>query len=197
MSPANPPPSGREAIVRSLIDAATGLFAEKGLRGVSVRDIGQRAGLNHTLINRYFGSRENLVQVVLHELTNAFDASAPIPTKDDDLVTASKSVVLAFADNAPLWRTMAHALLDNDADVFAHPEQAGFKRMVMRLRQAQEAGEIRPDVDAGLAVLLGLSTVLGWLLLETRFERHPPDDGLDIDERRRRAHALWWSLLQP
>ena len=42
------------------METARDLFVRYGFNGVSVRMIGDAAGINHTLIIRYFGSKENL-----------------------------------------------------------------------------------------------------------------------------------------
>ncbi len=50
---------------RRLLDAAEALFAEKGFEAVSVRDITQRAEANVAAVNYHFGSREELVTLVM------------------------------------------------------------------------------------------------------------------------------------
>ncbi|MEX2980832.1 TetR family transcriptional regulator [Streptomyces sp. C36] len=49
-----------EATRRSLIDAAAELFAERGYDRTTVRAIAARAGVNQTLLFRYFGSKTAL-----------------------------------------------------------------------------------------------------------------------------------------
>jgi AcrR family transcriptional regulator len=48
-----------------VLDAAEQLFAEKGLHGVSTREITRQAGANISAINYYFGGKEGLVLAVL------------------------------------------------------------------------------------------------------------------------------------
>jgi len=43
-----------------LLDAARKLFAERGYERSTIRDIGEQAGLDSTLIARYFGSKAAL-----------------------------------------------------------------------------------------------------------------------------------------
>lgn len=50
---------------RKLLDAAEQLFAEKGFEAVSVRDITQLAKSNVAAVNYHFGSRENLLTLVM------------------------------------------------------------------------------------------------------------------------------------
>lgn len=50
-----------------LLQVATKLFAEKGLDGVSVRDLSKEAGVNVSLISYYFGGKEGLYTAILEE----------------------------------------------------------------------------------------------------------------------------------
>jgi AcrR family transcriptional regulator len=45
-----------------IMEAAEGLFAEKGFDGTSVRDIAEEAGVNGAMISYYFGSKEKLME---------------------------------------------------------------------------------------------------------------------------------------
>ena len=47
-----------------ILDEAEGLFAQKGYRGVSVREITQKAGCNLASVNYYFGSKHDLYMEV-------------------------------------------------------------------------------------------------------------------------------------
>ncbi|MDP0489883.1 MAG: TetR/AcrR family transcriptional regulator [Verrucomicrobiota bacterium JB023] len=48
-----------------LLDAAEGLFAEKGFEAVSLRDITRTAGANVASVNYHFGSKEGLINEVM------------------------------------------------------------------------------------------------------------------------------------
>jgi AcrR family transcriptional regulator len=56
------PPRRRDAAGsrKRLLDAAGELFAERGYEGTTVRDIGNRAGVDPTMIARYFGGKAQL-----------------------------------------------------------------------------------------------------------------------------------------
>ncbi|NLU82206.1 TetR/AcrR family transcriptional regulator [Rhodococcus sp. HNM0569] len=59
---AAPPARRRNAAAtrQALLDAARTLIADHGAAATSTRDIAAAAGVNQALINRYFGSKENL-----------------------------------------------------------------------------------------------------------------------------------------
>lgn len=48
-----------------ILDAAFRQLAERGYAALSVREIGKQAGVNHALVNYYFGSKDKLVIEVL------------------------------------------------------------------------------------------------------------------------------------
>jgi AcrR family transcriptional regulator len=50
---------------RALLAAAGALFHERGYEGATVREIGERAGVDAALIARYFGGKEGLYLAVL------------------------------------------------------------------------------------------------------------------------------------
>ncbi len=53
--------SGKEA----LVDATIAVVGEKGLRGLTFRAVGERAGVNNSLIAHYFGTRDALIEAAL------------------------------------------------------------------------------------------------------------------------------------
>lgn len=65
-------PERRRDAARSkerLIQAAAELLAERGFERTTVRDIGERAGVDQALIARYFGGKTQLYIAVLHAET--------------------------------------------------------------------------------------------------------------------------------
>jgi AcrR family transcriptional regulator len=62
--------SGPERTRQSIVKAAVRLFADKGYRGTSVRDIVEKAGVNQAAINYHFKGKDGLY---LHVLETAFE----------------------------------------------------------------------------------------------------------------------------
>ena len=59
-------PRGDSAVTRqAILAAARELFAAHGVDGVSVRQIAARAGVNHALVHRYFGAKDEMVAAIL------------------------------------------------------------------------------------------------------------------------------------
>ena len=49
-----------------LLEAALKLFAEQGVEGVSIRAVNREAGLGPASVHYHFGTKEALVEAVLH-----------------------------------------------------------------------------------------------------------------------------------
>ena len=74
-------PASRQA----LLEAAAALFDERGYDSATVRDIGDRAGVDAALIARYFGSKEGLYLASLEQ-----EPRTPLPT---DLTRALEHIL--------------------------------------------------------------------------------------------------------
>ena len=62
-------PVGPQQVRRAVLDAAARLFAERGVDGVSLRDIAAQADVHLALIGRYIGNREAVVLAVFDHLS--------------------------------------------------------------------------------------------------------------------------------
>ncbi len=69
-------PVGRAEVMEAVRQAATDLFAERGADAVTVREVADRAGVNHALIHRHFGTKEELLRVVLSEAVERMAVAA-------------------------------------------------------------------------------------------------------------------------
>ena len=66
----------------SLISTATRLFAERGLNGVSIRELSSAAGVSISMISYYFEGKEGLYSSVLQEQFSCFEYMNTIKEKD-------------------------------------------------------------------------------------------------------------------
>jgi AcrR family transcriptional regulator len=60
-------PSKSDETHTRIIKAASRLFAEKGFAGTTTRAISEEAGVNEVTLFRHFGSKENLVKVIMEQ----------------------------------------------------------------------------------------------------------------------------------
>ncbi|MDR7170359.1 AcrR family transcriptional regulator [Nocardia kruczakiae] len=143
-------PVGRDAVVAAVTEAAADLFAERGPAATSIRDIADRAGVNHGLVFRHLGAKDKLVGAVLSYLgeQSGVLAAAGQLTATDPRLRRHLTV-------------LARCILDG-YQVGELQEQ--FPVMAMLIEN------LRPQMDsdraAGLAVAHLAAFAMGWQLLE-------------------------------
>src|ERR1700727_1703503 len=65
-APARRQPSpGRTSTQEGLLRAAADLFPERPPSRVTIRDVAARAGVNHSLVHRHYGTKDNLLRAVM------------------------------------------------------------------------------------------------------------------------------------
>ncbi len=154
-------PYGKDEVMSELLRAAAELFAQRGPERVSVREIAERAGVNHALIFRHFHTKESLLTALLDRDARAFSGAI---TAADDPASAAAQLFDAIAANDEFARTLAFAVLtgrDPKQLVSRHGAIAKFKSVLARHRPG---GEAAPGDSAVAGAVLALA--MGWLLFE-------------------------------
>lgn len=153
-------PRGREAVREAVLDATRSLVAERGPDRFSVREIAARAGVNHALVHRHFGTKADVVREVLGAEADAMvaamaeagmPAAEQVEQVDAELVAR---VLDVLADRPSYWRTLVHAVLESpDAAV---PGTASTTEIFRGLWRDSAAD----PTDSAVAA----ATALGWLV---------------------------------
>jgi len=156
-------PHGKEAVKKALIQAAAALFSEKGVDAVSLRMIADRAGVNHGLIHRHFGSKETLRIETQERL--AADVRAEIGDPEDLLGTLLRASSV-IRENDKFWRVMARTLLDGKDEGGIQRNFPFVRKLVERVEQEQDADQVTDAVDAQSIVASVLAYGLGMLVFE-------------------------------
>jgi AcrR family transcriptional regulator len=142
-------PTGREEVAAAILEAATELFAERGPAATSIRDIAARSGVNHGLVFRHFGTKEQLVGAVLDQLGKNLT---------DLLQSGTTPEVLDRALDRQM-RVMARTLLDGYP---AAQLQKRFPNIAALLDWVRPLHD--DDTSARLAVANALALQFGWRL---------------------------------
>src|SRR5690242_12143162 len=64
-------PRGKDEVRAAVLAATRELVGERGPDGFSVREIATRAGVNHALVHRHFGTKADVLELVLTEESRA------------------------------------------------------------------------------------------------------------------------------
>lgn len=132
---------GRQA----LLEAAVEIGAERGLRGLTLRAVAERAGVNNALIVRHFGGRDGLLEAAL-------DWSSERSNADVDL-GETRGDPAHFIDDLTneVEQQPAHLVFQYEMILEAHRDPA-HRPAVQRLYAAYFAALAppSPDVDSAL-----------------------------------------------
>ena len=155
-----PEPTRASATRRDeLLRIAAGLFAEKGFRNTTVRDIADAAGILSGSLYHHFDSKESMVDEILssfqEELFAAYDevlaSEADARSKIEQAVRLSFEAIDRHHDEV--------AIFQNDADHLGGFERFGYLAernrqsrdvWVRLLTEGVETGALRPDLDVEL-----------------------------------------------
>jgi TetR/AcrR family transcriptional regulator, repressor for neighboring sulfatase len=142
-------PTGRAEVAAAILAAATELFAERGPAATSIRDIAARSNVNHGLVFRHFGTKENLVGAVLDHLGAGLT---------DLLLTDAPPDVIEEALDRQM-RVMARTVLDGYP---AGQLQKRFPNIATLLDWVLPLSD--DETSARLAVANALALQFGWRL---------------------------------
>jgi AcrR family transcriptional regulator len=146
-------------VVAALLDAATELYAERGPRAVSAREIARRARVNHGLVHRHFGSKDALVRAVLDRLLDdwrqRFAGSAALVDR--------RELVRRMAGDRRYVKILARALLDGQVEWLADAQFPVVSGAIAALERARARGEIDPCLDPRSLAASYVALALGWL----------------------------------
>lgn len=148
-------PTGPEAVTRAILDAAADLFARHGVSEVSLRDIARAADVQVSLIGRYIGSRDELIDAVFDDLTSAIG----------DEVVGRPLEQISFERDSAMGRWTA--LLTHLAST-GHPLARTTARFnpVDALAQVIEQNYGADPVTARLRGAQIVASALGWRIFE-------------------------------
>ena len=153
----------RAETMASIVAAAGQLFSEHGTEAVSIRQIAARAGVSHTLVHKYFGTKEELVRVVIGARDDQFAGLLSQVSSDREALRETTRAVLRSREQ--LRTTMYAALEGRSSEEVggSWPAVGAFAERFMGERRGG-AGEAAVDprmVSAAMAALL-----LGWSVLQ-------------------------------
>ena len=142
-----------------LLAIAAGLFAEKGFKNTTVRDIADASGILSGSLYHHFDSKESMVDEILssfqEELFGKYDE---VLASDDDARTKIERAVRLSFEAIDRHRHEV-AIFQNEADYLGSFERFGYlaerhaqsrEVWMTLLTQGVEAGALRKDLDIEL-----------------------------------------------
>jgi len=175
------PQSGEQAI----LNAAEILFAEKGFDAVSMSAIAKLAETSKPNIYHHFKNKSDLYLAVMktavHRSSVLLDQLEGAPGKSSqrlsDFSAGQLSNILAHKRGTQL--TLRDALTGGSShgrDIAKHVVGEIFTRLVAMVRQGQEDGEFRCDVDPALATFMVIASNLFYFQAAPIMQHIPETD---------------------
>lgn len=152
-----------------LLTAARILFGERGFDSVSVRDISKHANVNHALLHRHFGTKENL----LHDLMQGDASRFAQAIRDvEDPADAMRRLFAMNAEDPSYVRILAYALLGSvNTDVLVVADGtlrhiAGVLAAEATSADGTRAAKEKQRASAAETTAIVTALALGWLIFE-------------------------------
>ena len=172
-----------------LMEVGTQLFAEKGLNGVSVRELTQAAETSISMISYHFGSKEGLYSAVLQQQFACFKEIKGIRENVSDPVSMIESYLrwtFQRHRNHPYLLRFYTSELTNPTLFFEPVVMPVIDEVILTMAAAIEEGRkrklFREDVDATNAAL-ALAGMVNYYFLSSLATKDLVNHAPDQDEK--------------
>jgi AcrR family transcriptional regulator len=166
---------GKEAVMQAVIEAACDLFSEKSPNRVSIREIAEKAGVNHGLIHRHFGSKRNLISKVVENIDEKIRRASNSGSSFNEIFRLASEA--AFSDSR-IWRIPARLIIDGDADLLQENQSSylmELKKMAMHDFEKSGFLGLSPDDSIFLLIALGLGMEMFGGYISSAMETERPN----------------------
>ncbi len=168
---------------QEIIDAAISIIATKGFQDLTTKHLAEAVGVSEAALYRHFTSKTDLIhkileyfQKVAHEAMG--DIHATIADPLEQVKTFIMNRYILFSQNPDLAKVMfSEEIFQNDRSLAEHNliiMHIHRDQLLISIRNAQEQGEIRADLDATqlFRIIVGSMRLLvtQWQLCGNQFE---------------------------
>jgi AcrR family transcriptional regulator len=192
----------RTVAEQRLLAAAAELIAEAGPSGITLANIGERAGYSRGLATHHFGSKGAMMQRLVDSVTYGFREQVFVESASDTVLDQALGLVRAYFHELAQARPANRARLVLWADAVATgtpdirsamlaSDRAFRAELAKRIQRGQATGEFAGSVDprAAATVIIGM---LRGVALQSML-----DDELDLDACRIEIEEVLTKRIQP
>lgn len=185
-----------------LLTAAAELIAEAGPSGVTLANIGERAGYSRGLATHHFGSKGAMMQRLVDSVTSGFRQEVFVESASDSVLDEALGLVRAYfrelAQPRPANRARlvlwADAVAAGAADVRAamlESDRSFRDELAKRIERGVSSGEFPKPVNASAAATVIIGMLRG-VALQSML-----DDELDLDACRMEIEQVLTKRILP
>lgn len=189
-----------------LMDVAEGLFAERGWRNTSLRDIAAAADIREPGIYNHFSGKEALYREVLFRalqpLADAITETLASDLSEADLVSLPANLTLLLSQHPSMPRLFQEALLDSSGDVGQQVMEDWLQRLfaqgesLWRAVSLDESGDRRRIT---LRMVLMFNAVTGYFLSQKVLQQAGVGlvlDEINLEEQQRLLSSVMRTFLK-
>lgn len=194
----------REESIKCMTEAAIELIAEKGVAGVTMAEVGIKAGYSRGLAHLHFGSKEKLLSECLKYLAHDFNTLRKKDSVDTAGINGIYSLVNAYTqrsdESLKRTRAMFFIVLDSsgaDSPLYGFVQDYNEKNMAyaeFKLNEAKALGQIREDVDTQPAAFIIMSLLRG---ISVHRLNNPSKDAVRVKNEIFRMLGTWLAGKAP
>ena len=180
---------------QQIAEAALSLVADRGLGRLSVAAVARRVGLVPSGIYRHFKSKDEIVLAVLDRIEARMLANVQAACDESpDPLQRLRSLLMRHIRMIREGRAVPRIIFSDDLQS-GHPERKvrvqhvvdGYLRQIGQfVREGQEQGKVRPELDPGTVALLFLGMIVPAGILW-----HLTDGGFDVTKHAERAWQVF------
>jgi len=149
----------REEVQERILAAATDLFGTRLPANVTVRDIADRAGVQHSLVHRHFKTKDRLLaEVVSRTIQDYADVVAQASDPTEGFVLGMNHI----AENPAGFLALASARIGQTR---LEQRRPSFPGAALHRQQLKAAGATR-ELDPAVVTVAALAMASGWALFE-------------------------------
>ncbi len=159
---------------RLLLEAAVRVFARRGFHAARVGDIAEEAGVAHGLLYHYFSSKEEVLETIFREtwtdlLAAVRDVEESGEPAQEQLRQVAAILLRSWRRDPDLVRVLVRGVArSSELDRRVGDVGDAFAAIERIVRRGQEAGELRPELDARLTSVIFYGAIeellTGWVL---------------------------------
>jgi len=173
-----------------ILDAASGLFAERGYQATTTRMMAEASGLNEVTIFRSFTNKQGVLAAVVGRVAarqpgNALAGLEGVPVREAVRRLAQREVANGLADGGLMTRLAFEAgTVPEVAELFAGGPQGNLDAMTGLFLARQAAGEVRDDLPAAILAEAFFSITSSFVIMRTVLgikagDAHQPEVAVD------------------
>jgi AcrR family transcriptional regulator len=180
---------------QQIAEAALTLVADRGLNRLSVAAVARRIGLVPSGIYRHFKSKEEILLAVLDRMEARLVANVRAAHDESpDPLERLRGLLVRHIRMIREGRAIPRIIFSDEAHG-GHPERKLRVRRMLNdylghigqlVRQGQEEGKVRPDVDPGTVALLFMG-----MIVPAGIVWHLTDGGFDVTQHAQRAWEVF------